>query len=125
MMDSFLKKLIIWGGLAYVVILGAVFVVSSHGARHRVEKLLDNSVNQIRTELSQGADAIVVLLGKTVIGAHIHPEEVTAAELKSFMQWLPIDEMTIVGKGGRILRSSEPGLDGTDFNPAAKSRTVD
>ena len=111
--------------MAYLALLGGVFVVSSHAARGRVEKMLDNSVNQIRTELSQGSDAIVVLLGKTIIGAHIHPNEVTADELKEFMTWLPLDELTIVGKDGRIVRSSERGIEGTDFHPAAKTRTVD
>ena len=124
-MDPFLKKLLLWGGLAYVVILCGVFVVCGYGARSRVEKLLDNSVNQIRTELSQGADSIVILIGKTVIGAHNYPEEVTADELKDFMKRLPLDELSIVGKDGRILLSSEPGLVGADFHPEAKTRTVD
>ena len=47
-MDPFLKKLLLWGSFAYVVILCGVFVVCGYGARSRVEKLLDNSVNQIR-----------------------------------------------------------------------------
>ena len=124
-MDTFLKKLLIWGGVAYVAILAVIFVVSSFSARSRVEKLLDNSVKQIQTELSDGSDSIVVLIGKTVVGAHVYPNEVTEAELKAFMQRLPLDELTVVGKDGRVVCSSEPALKDADFHPSAKTRTVD
>ena len=124
-MDPFLKKLLIWGGLAYVAILAVIFVVSSFSARSRVEKLLDNSVKQIRTELSEGSDSIVVLIGKTIIGAHVYPNEVTEAELEDFMRRLPLDELTVVGKDGRVVCTSEPALKGADFHPSAKTRTVD
>lgn len=125
-MNKVLKFSIAGAAVVYIGAMALAFVIGTHSAKVKAERVLDNSVESIRNTLEEGADSVIGFIGTAITRCHDRPEDITPDQLELYKRAFSVDELTTVDSRGLIVYSTEKNArPGDDFQPDSKKRLAD